>query len=217
MVSPDANEIAPGSVRRIEVLRDGASAIYGADAVAGVINTHLKGNLTGGFVEGDFRLSDGTSLYNYTLSGGFGFDFGGGRGNLTLYGSYFHESGLPVTGRDYARDDNRLPLVVGTDFEGDASFNNRNTFGPFGQFDIQAADQPHADRRRRFLPPAEHVHRLPARFPQRHLRAQRRDAGRGGPLQHAVRQQPDQQEGPLQRDRAVQLRADRQRRGLLRR
>jgi len=41
VVTPDANEIAPGSVRRIEVLRDGASAIYGADAVAGVINTHL--------------------------------------------------------------------------------------------------------------------------------------------------------------------------------
>ncbi|WP_293845571.1 TonB-dependent receptor [Sphingopyxis sp.] len=36
------------------------------------------------------------------------------------------------------RDDDRLPLVAGTDFEGDASFNNRNTFGPFGQFDIQA-------------------------------------------------------------------------------
>ena len=41
VVSPDSNEIAPGSIRRVEVLRDGASAIYGADAVAGVINTVL--------------------------------------------------------------------------------------------------------------------------------------------------------------------------------
>ncbi len=138
VVSSDTNEIAPGSIRRIEVLRDGASAIYGADAVAGVINTVLKGNLNGGFVEGDWRASDGTSLFSYRLSGGLGFDFGGGRGNLTVYGGYFHENGLPVSGRDYAADDNRLPLVVGTDFEGDASFNNRNTFGPFGQFDIQA-------------------------------------------------------------------------------
>ena len=32
---------------------------------------------------------------------------------------------------------NRLPLVEGTDFEGDTSSNNRNTFGPFGKFDIQ--------------------------------------------------------------------------------
>lgn len=138
VVSSDTNEIAPGSVRRIEVLRDGASAIYGADAVAGVINTVLKGDMQGGFLEGDWRASDGTSLYSYRLSGGLGFDFGGGRGNLTVYGGYYHENGMPASGRDYAADDNRLPLVEGTDFEGDSSFNNRNTFGPFGQFDIQA-------------------------------------------------------------------------------
>lgn len=48
VVSPDTNEIAPGSVRRLEVLRDGASAIYGADAVAGVVNTVLRGNRKGG-------------------------------------------------------------------------------------------------------------------------------------------------------------------------
>ena len=139
VVSPDTNEIAPGSVRRIEVLRDGASAIYGADAVAGVINTVLKGDLKGGFLEADWRASDGTSLYSYSFSGGYGFDFGGGRGNLTVYGGHFHENGLPASARDYSRDDNKLPLVVGTDFEGDASFNNRNTFGPFGQFDIQTS------------------------------------------------------------------------------
>lgn len=138
VVSSDTNEIAPGSVRRVEVLRDGASAIYGADAVAGVINTVLRGNRTGGFVEADWRGSDGTGLYNYSINGGYGFDFAGGRANLTVYGGYFHENGMAASERDYAADDNRLPLVVGTDFEGDASFNNRNTFGPFGQFDIQA-------------------------------------------------------------------------------
>ncbi|QIG54943.1 TonB-dependent receptor [Altererythrobacter sp. BO-6] len=138
VVSSDTNEIAPGSIRRIEVLRDGASAIYGADAVAGVINTVLRGNRKGGFLEADWRASDGTSLYSYNISGGYGFDFAGGRGNLTVYGGYFHENGLPTSERRYAADENRLPLVEGTDFEGDASFNNRNTFGPFGQFDIQA-------------------------------------------------------------------------------
>ncbi|WFL78236.1 TonB-dependent receptor [Altererythrobacter arenosus] len=136
VVSSDTNEIAPGSIRRVEILRDGASAIYGADAVAGVINTVLKGGMTGGFVEGDYRMSDGTGLYSYTLSGGYGFNFGGGRGNITVYGSYFHENGMGTEEREYAADENRLPLVEGTDFEGDASFNNRNTFGPFGQFDI---------------------------------------------------------------------------------
>ncbi len=139
VVSSDTNEIAPGSVRRLEVLRDGASAIYGADAVAGVVNTVLRGNRRGGFLEGDYRLYDGTSMYGQQLSGGYGFDFAGGRANLTVYGGYFYESGMSNSERDYAADDNRLPLVVGTDFEGDASFNNRNTYGPFGQFDIQGS------------------------------------------------------------------------------
>ena len=138
VVSPDANEIAPGSVRRLEVLRDGASAIYGADAVAGVVNTVLRGNRKGGFIEGEYRNSDGTDLYTAQISGGYGFDFGGGRGNLTVYGGYFRENGLPTSARAYSADDDRSALVVGTDFEGDVQFNNRNTFGPFGQFDIQA-------------------------------------------------------------------------------
>ncbi|MEE4288604.1 MAG: TonB-dependent receptor [Erythrobacter sp.] len=138
VVSSDANEIAPGSVRRLEVLRDGASAIYGADAVAGVVNTVLRGNRRGGFIEGEWRASDGTSLYSVNLNGGYGFDFAQGRANFTVYGSYFHENGLPSSARPYSADDNRLPLVEGTDFEGDTQFNNRNTFGPFGQFDIQA-------------------------------------------------------------------------------
>ncbi len=138
VVSPDTNEIAPGSVRRIEVLRDGASAVYGADAVAGVVNTVLRGNRKGGFIEGEWRTSAGTSLETTAVAGGYGFDFAGGKANFTVYGGYFHETGLPSSERSYSADDDRRPLVVGTPFEGDTQFNNRNTFGPFGQFDIQA-------------------------------------------------------------------------------
>jgi len=137
VVSPDTNEIAPGSVRRLEVLRDGASAIYGADAVAGVVNTVLRGNRKGGFIEGEYRDSDGTGLYSTQINGGYGFDFADGRANLTVYGGYFYENGMDASERAYSADDDKTPLLVGTDFEGDTQFNNRNTFGPFGQFDIQ--------------------------------------------------------------------------------
>ncbi len=140
VVSPDTNEIAPGSVRRLEVLRDGASAIYGADAVAGVVNTVLRGNRRGGFIEGEYRDSDGTGLYSTQINGGYGFDFADGRANLTVYGGYFYENGMQSNERPYSADDDKRPLVVGTDFEGDTQFNNRNTFGPFGQFDIQISN-----------------------------------------------------------------------------
>ena len=137
VVSPDTNEIVPASVRRLEVLRDGASAIYGADAVAGVVNTVLRGNRKGGFIEGEYRNSDGTGLYSTQINGGYGFDFAEGRANLTVYGGYFYENGMDSSERPYSADDDKRPLVEGTDFEGDTQFNNRNTFGPFGQFDIQ--------------------------------------------------------------------------------
>jgi iron complex outermembrane receptor protein len=52
VVSPNTNTIPASGVRRVEVLRDGASAIYGADAVGGVVNTILRGNREGGFATG---------------------------------------------------------------------------------------------------------------------------------------------------------------------
>ncbi len=139
VVSPDTNTIAPGSVRRIEVLRDGASAVYGADAVAGVVNTILRSNREGGFLQANYRASDGTSLFNYSINGGIGFDFADGRGNLTVYGGYFHENGLRASGRPYSESSDLRPFLVGTDFEGDTQFDNRSINSPFGAFDIQGS------------------------------------------------------------------------------
>ncbi|MEP2990636.1 MAG: TonB-dependent receptor [Parasphingorhabdus sp.] len=139
VVSPDTNTIPPGGIRRVEVLRDGASAVYGADAVAGVVNTHLKGGLDGGIIRANYRASTGTSLYSSSIRGGYGFDFNEGRSNLTLYGYYFHENGAPSSIRDYAASSDRRRFFVGTPFEGDTQLNNRSTDSPFGQFDIQAS------------------------------------------------------------------------------
>ena len=139
VVSPDTNTIVPGSIRRVEILRDGASAVYGADAVAGVVNTILRGNRTGGFLQGNWRASDGTSLYSWSIRGGYGFDFADGRGNLTVHGYYFHENGLLATARDYSASSDLRPFLVGTDFEGDTQFDNRSINSPFGAFDIQGS------------------------------------------------------------------------------
>ncbi len=54
-VGTDMNAIPLGAIKRIEVLRDGASAQYGSDAIAGVINVVLKDD-----AEGGFRTSYGT-------------------------------------------------------------------------------------------------------------------------------------------------------------
>jgi len=139
VVSPDTNTIIPGSIRRVEVLRDGASAVYGADAVAGVVNTILRGGRDGGFVQGNYRMSDGTGLYSYSIRGGYGFDFAEGRGNLTVNGYHFHENGMRASERDYSSNRDLRPFLVGTDFEGDTQFDNRSINSPFGAFDIQGS------------------------------------------------------------------------------
>ena len=72
-----------------------------------------------------------------SLSGGYGFDSAADAATSPLRRLFPRKRLARLAIANMPAEDNRLPLVVGTDFAGDASFNNRNTFGPFGQFDIQ--------------------------------------------------------------------------------
>ncbi|MBL4764619.1 MAG: TonB-dependent receptor [Colwellia sp.] len=70
--SPDVSTIPAIALKQVEVLRDGASAQYGSDAVAGVINFVLRDNDSGGQFElkmGQFSEGDGEQV---TLSGNIG-------------------------------------------------------------------------------------------------------------------------------------------------
>ncbi len=58
----DINQIPPSAVDHIEVLSDGASAIYGSDAIGGVVNIILKSGYEGG--EAGFRYGSGKGGYN---------------------------------------------------------------------------------------------------------------------------------------------------------
>ena len=71
----DINQIPPSAVDHIEVLSDGASAIYGSDAVGGVVNIILKSNYVGAEVGG--RVASASSKYNenseyFTVGKNFG-------------------------------------------------------------------------------------------------------------------------------------------------
>lgn len=72
----DLNAIPIAAIERVEVLRDGASAQYGSDAIAGVINIVLKGSDHGGSVAaryGQYSAGDGEQ---YQLTGDAGFKLG---------------------------------------------------------------------------------------------------------------------------------------------
>ncbi len=55
----DLGQIPSGAIQRVEVLTDGASAIYGSDAVGGVINFILKHDYEGGQVDARYGFADG--------------------------------------------------------------------------------------------------------------------------------------------------------------
>lgn len=130
----NVNSIPNNGVRRVEVLRDGAAAIYGTDAVGGVVNTILRDNFDGLTAEVEYGGSEGTSLRELEGSIAFGRDFNNGQSNLSIFIDYMDRAGMPASDRDYAASYDARPQVEGTPFEGDTDFDNRSTNSPFGEF-----------------------------------------------------------------------------------
>jgi iron complex outermembrane receptor protein len=78
-VPVDLNAIPADAIERIEILRDGASAQYGSDAIAGVINIVLRGDKSGGLISGQAGITekgDGASGI-FTMRRGFELGDGG--------------------------------------------------------------------------------------------------------------------------------------------
>ncbi len=132
--SVNTNAIPVLGVRRVEVLLDGAAAIYGSDAVAGVINTVLKDNFKGLRVSGEYSLTDDSDQQEYELSFEAGHTFNDGRTNISLFGSFNHRDPLYARERPTSRSADLRPLVVGTPFEGDSDFDNTSVDSIWGEF-----------------------------------------------------------------------------------
>jgi len=82
----DINAIPIAAIERVEVLRDGASAQYGSDAIAGVVNIVLKGSGEGGSLAADYGQYSAGDGAKVQLSGDTGVSFADGRGKLHLAG-----------------------------------------------------------------------------------------------------------------------------------
>jgi iron complex outermembrane recepter protein len=108
----DLNTLPDAIVDRIEVLKDGASSIYGSDAIAGVVNIITKRNVTG--ITAGAKLSkpaDGGEEFRFSLVGGFVTD----RAYLSGSYEYYEREELKLGDRDWTRcnTDNRRTSVNG--------------------------------------------------------------------------------------------------------
>jgi iron complex outermembrane receptor protein len=90
----DVNLLPQNLVQRVDVVTGGASAAYGSDAVAGVVNFILDTKFTG--LKGSLNLSQTDYSDGRVVSGdlAFGTKFAGGRGHILLSGSYFKGDGI---------------------------------------------------------------------------------------------------------------------------
>ncbi|MEY3042116.1 MAG: hypothetical protein RLZZ174_1198 [Pseudomonadota bacterium] len=101
----DVGTIPRALIDRVEVLTGGSSAIYGADAVTGVVNFVLKDDFEG--VQFDFQpgISGETDNESYSLSAVFGKNFANGRGNVTVALQYDYDDGLKQGDRSFFKED----------------------------------------------------------------------------------------------------------------
>jgi iron complex outermembrane recepter protein len=148
-VTVDINTIPLAAVDRIEILKDGASAIYGSDAIAGVVNFILRSNYSGAEVTGYVGASEhgGGGVKRANAMYGFG-DFGENKYNVTLFASFQKEEALFGRQRDFANSGinaandttsgNTFPANVALlPIPGHSSRNPSNPAcpGPFATFD----------------------------------------------------------------------------------
>lgn len=106
---PDIAAIPYSGLKQVGVLRDGASAQYGSDAIAGVLNFALKDDDEGGVLEtraGQYYEGDGES---FQLAGGMGFSIAS-NGFLYLTGEYREQS---PTSRSIQREDAAILEAAG--------------------------------------------------------------------------------------------------------
>ncbi|KRG60758.1 ligand-gated channel [Stenotrophomonas koreensis] len=114
----DINAIPIAAIERVEVLRDGASAQYGSDAIAGVVNIVLKGSGEGGSLAADYGQYSAGDGAKVQLSGDTGVSFADGRGKLHLAGqlSQQDESNRAGPYRGTTPDTGNFPAIGQTTF-----------------------------------------------------------------------------------------------------
>lgn len=88
----DLNMIPSGLVGSVEIITGGASAVYGSDAIAGVINFRLNTRMTGLHVDASAGISSRGDARQAGLDVIYGWRPDGGRGGFVVYGGYAHRS-----------------------------------------------------------------------------------------------------------------------------
>ncbi len=137
VLSYNSNAIPVAGLRRTEVLLDGAAAIYGADAVAGVVNTVLRDNYDGLTISARFGGAEGTSMeeLDVNLFAGKNFE----RGNLSVFVNYTDRTALLASDQDFTQTDDLRGLFADyPDFAAVTALDGRSSNTPWARLSVGA-------------------------------------------------------------------------------
>jgi outer membrane receptor protein involved in Fe transport len=90
----DLNTVSSNLIDSIEIITGGASAVYGSDAVAGVVNLKLKQHYNGAVVDAQYGLNQHGGGGETNVSALIGGDISEGRGNAVISLSYYERAGI---------------------------------------------------------------------------------------------------------------------------
>ena len=119
-VSVDTNSIPTELLERVDIITGGSSAVYGSDAIAGVVNFIFKRNFTGIQVDGQAGVSSYGDAASQRISVTAGTNFADGRGNVAANFEYSNQSPFFASQRPYLAQPNGF-VVVDTDPAGTAN------------------------------------------------------------------------------------------------
>lgn len=100
----DLNTIPQALIERVDVVTGGRSAVYGSDAIAGVVNFVLKRDFEGIELNSTYELSSRGDGARWDINGTIGANFDDNRGNVTLSLDYYKRKAIFASKRSWSRD-----------------------------------------------------------------------------------------------------------------
>jgi iron complex outermembrane recepter protein len=127
----DVNIIPSSFIESVEIITGGASAVYGSDALAGVVNFKLKRKFDGVEIDGTWGQTDRGDGTQYEAGLTAGTDFAGGRGSVVAFVGYADREQVNWADREFSR----YPLeYLGP---GAGTLGPENSFVPVGSGSIE--------------------------------------------------------------------------------
>ena len=138
-MSVNSNLIPTMGLDRVELLKDGASAIYGADAVAGVINNVVASDFVGFDISYRLQSYDHFAAEDDRLAIKYGVDLNDGATNVSVMFDYYDRDAIKASEDPrWGDSDHRKLIPADSLWANDSSFNNLYS-GKWAQLDMTGA------------------------------------------------------------------------------